>query len=155
MQKALRLFLIFFAASMLLICSTGVVLAASVATSVATDGLVVIRVHEKGPDGVHFTAPIPASLVGLGASFAHRAAAEDLDEARRQLEPYRDTLHQALAGLEDAGDVTLVTVEDGTDHVQIAKRGRNLVIDVDSDDAEVHVTVPLPLVRQVVESVLG
>lgn len=153
MSRFLRFTLIALAVVLLTMVGTGVVLAAGVAASVATDGLVMVSVHEKTPDGVHFTAPIPASLLSLGVSIAGSAADEQLADARAQLEPFAPALLAALDHLADADDVELVRVEDGEDLVTVFKQGGQLVIDVDSDDARVHVTVPLHLVRQVISSI--
>ena len=152
MSRFIRFSLIAAGACLLMMVGTGVVLAAGVATAVATDGLVMVSVHEKTPDGVHFTAPIPASLVGLGLTIAKNADDGSLDEARSQLEPVAPALLVALDQLEDAEDATLIHVVDGDDLVTVQKSGGTLVIDVDSDDARVHVGVPLRLVRQVISS---
>ena len=46
-------------------------------------------------------------------------------------------------------DVEIVSVETSTETVSVIKRGRNLIIDVDTPDEEVHVTVPIKVMESV------
>lgn len=152
MRTILRYSLVALAACLLITASAGVALAAGVATSVAVDGVVMVRIDEKHPDGLHLTLPLPAALVGAGLRLAESQAGEELESARAELAPFHSAFVGALDALAAAEDAVLVEVDDAGDHVLIRKRGSSLVIDVDSSDAEISVSVPLPLARRVVES---
>lgn len=74
------------------------------------------------------------------------------DEHLRHLPP--QALRALPAGeiaaweLERIPDTVLVEVEDNGEHVRIEKRGSNLVVDVDSPEESVHVSVPLSTIAR-------
>ena len=58
------------------------------------------------------------------------------------------TAQAAIDALAAQPDFTLVQVDDGNDHVTIRKEGRKLVIEIDSPDERVRVSIPLTTVRE-------
>lgn len=149
LKKLTRAFLLFTALCLALLLSTTVVIAATVLHS----GVVMVKVHDKGPDGVNIQAPIPASLVSMAPTIARLAGAEDgLDRARRELEPWRPLLRNVADELAAAPSFTLVEVRDADETVHITKEGDTLVINVTSPDADVHVSFPISLLDSLLTS---
>lgn len=144
MRKVLRVILILVGVFAFLLVGTGVALAATVLHS----GLVVVKVHEKGPDGAHFTIPVPASLLQAGMTVAiHNSDEAEMDRVRAQLAPWRPALSESLDQLRAVDDFTMVDVDGRDEHVSIRKRGDTWVIDVQSSDADVYVSMPLGLLE--------
>jgi len=151
MKKLLKIFALTAAAGLMLFLTAGVVIAATVVRS----GMVMVQVEEKSPDGVSFSAPVPASLLTFGAGMTRFIDDADLAQARHELETVRPLIHDLTADLLDAPSFTMVEVHNGDDHVLIHKQGRSLVIDVDNPDTRVHLSFPITLAERVINSVLG
>jgi hypothetical protein len=149
MKTLIRLSLLTLAVVLVLALTAGVALAASVATS----GLVQVRVEEHGADGQSFTVPVPAALVHSALGVVRLARPEGLREAREQLHPFEDDLEALLDQLESHESFTLVEVESPQETVHVRKRGRTLLVEVRSPEADVHVSLPLDLVRAVLRTV--
>lgn len=114
--------------------------------TVAATGVATVRVAESGPDGVNLWIPVPALLFDVAVSAAPRFMPEhELDQARREVEPYLPMLRELADAIEDMPSATLVQVESRNEQVRIVKDGRNFQIHVESDDADVRVTVPARL----------
>lgn len=116
--------------------------------TVAATGTVTVSVQEK--DGVNLWIPVPALLFDIAVFAAPRLMPEDaLEEARHELAPYYDTLSALAHEIEKipAGAV-LVEVQDGDEHVRIAKEWRSFEITVDSNDADIRVSVPARLLSR-------
>jgi len=79
------------------------------------------------------------------------AAEEALAEARAEIAPYRAGLESLAAELEKMPPGVLVEVQDNGEEVRITKGWRSFQIDVVSDDAEVHVTVPARLLGRALD----
>lgn len=128
----------------------------ALAASVVTSGVVTVQVDEGGPDGTDLYLPMPAALVDFGLGVAALAMpADEMARMRREMEPYAPTIQGLADELERMPDAVLVEVTSDRDHVTVEKRGGHFVIDVDSDDAQVHVTVPARTISRVVEFVAG
>lgn len=116
--------------------------------TVAATGTVTVSVQEK--DGVNLWIPVPALLFDLAVFAAPRLMPEDaLAEARRELAPYHETLSALAAEIEKipSGSV-LVEVKGGDEHVRISKEWRSFDIVVDSEDADVRVSIPARLLSR-------
>jgi hypothetical protein len=111
-------------------------------------GAVRVSVQEKKPGGDHVRLLIPAVAVPLGLRIAPE---EKLREAALQARPWLPALRIASQELERCPDGPLVEVTNPHEKVSIVKRGHSLLIDVDSEDETVHVSVPLRAVTSVVE----
>lgn len=113
------------------------------AGTVAATGTVMVEVHDRA-EGMHLWIPVPALLLDIALFAAPLVMPEDaLDEARAELAPYADGLEAFVEALEDMPSGVLVEVDSPTEHVRVSKDGGKLRIDVDSPDAEVHVSVPV------------
>ncbi len=130
----------------LVLASIPVVLAAMLLSS----SCVVVDI--KQADGPRIIVPVPLFVARAALAFAP-------PEARHvsipELAEYRDVAEQILSELLDAPDGILVEVRHGGEHVLIEKVGDRLEIDVDGDDEEVSVTVPITLVLDILDSYDG
>lgn len=101
----------------------------------------VLIVDVQDGDGTHIMVPVPLALAQLGLAFAP-------DEVKRvQVEEAGKYMHYAqriVAELGNAPDGVFVEVEDGDDHVVIAKEGGVLRISVDEGDDGARVRVNIP-----------
>lgn len=117
-----------------------------------SEGAVMVDVRDKAPDSEHFYhriwLPVPALAVSEGLRFVPD---RDLADAMRQARPWLPAIRVAASELGKTPDGILVEVRDHHDHVVIRKEGGYVLVDVDSDDATVHVAVPLTTVQAVAE----
>ena len=121
-------------------------------TAVAATGTVTVRVHERGADGVNLYIPVPALLLDLAVFAAPRLMPEDaLAEARAEIAPFREGLEALAEELENCPDGVLVEVQTPTEHVRVVKSWRSFEIEVDSDDADVRVSVPARLASRLLD----
>ena len=136
----------FFVIALLCLLAPIFVFGATVAVTVAATGVATVRVSEPGPDGVDLWIPVPAVLFDLAIAAAPQFMPEyELEDARREVGPYLPMLRELADAIENLPSATLVEVETGRESVRISKEGRNFEIRVDSDDANVRVTVPARL----------
>lgn len=139
MGRAARVLTALGVAFAMLFVGTGVALAATVATS----GVVTVRIQETGPDGVRLFIPVPAAALDLGLGVVTLAIPTvELARLRAEAAPYQPALAAAARGLEECPDATLVEVLTDRESVRVTKRGGTLVIDVDADDGRVRVALP-------------
>lgn len=115
---------------------------------VTSQGVVAIDVVEKSPGGARVKIVVPGALVNFCLSFLPVVMPED--ERQRlhdELSRYEPLLAAVVDELEQAPDMVFVEVEDGDEHVTIAKRDGHIVIDVETDEEDVRVEVPVASVR--------
>jgi hypothetical protein len=115
-----------------------------------SEGMVQVKVVEKHPQGHHINVIAPALL---GPIAVHCVPRHDLADASRQIQPYLPTVRAALDALRDADDIVFVEVKERDQHVQVAKSGGSIVVDVDDPDETVHVSTPIRAIASVVEQV--
>jgi hypothetical protein len=133
----------------------GAVLAAIPLTMVAVvagTGVVVVDVLEGGPSGHHIVVPVPLLVAQSAAAFVPEKGRHlELGEAKE----YLPVAEAALEALADSPDGELVSVDDGDNHVRVAKRGGNLEVHVTEagKGEEVRVTVPLSMASAVLREV--
>jgi len=124
----------------------------ALATAVAVTGTVTVSVQEKGPDGTRIYVPVPALLIDAAIALAPRVIPEDeLADVRREIAPYRDSLEALVAEIEKIPAGVLVEVESRDEHVRITKTWRSFEISVESEDADVRVSVPARLLGRVLD----
>lgn len=144
------LFVAVLSLAVLVVCS-GTLLAATVVRG----GLMTVKVHEAGPDGVkHLYIPVPAALIDLGLDMMPVLAGEDVfGEIRADLGDMRPAVAAALTELEDAPDAVLVDVQDAHERVRIVKKGRSLEILVDGSDGQVEISLPAHLLGRIAREI--
>ncbi len=126
----------------------------ALAGALCSGGFVHVNVIEKGGEGRHIEVIAPAMIAPLAirvVPIAVRLASPTLDpdarcgltQAESQLRARLPVIHAALAGLRDADDFTLVEVDAPGEHVQVAKSGASIIVDVNGPEAIVHVSAPI------------
>lgn len=118
------------------------------AVVLCSEGLVHVKVVEKQPQGFHMNVIAPAMLAPIAMHFV---PSRDLAPATRQIQPYMPTIRVALDGLRHSEDIVFVDVKEPGTHVHVSKSGGSIVVDVDDDDAAVHVSAPIRAVSSTVE----
>lgn len=125
---------------------TGVALAATVASS----GVVTVRVHDTGPDGTSVYVPFPAALLELALGIAEVAVpAEELAQMRAEAAPYQPMLRTIARELEECPDAVLVDVLTDEESVHVSKRGGTFLVQVEAPDAHVRVAFPARMLAKV------
>ncbi len=114
------------------------------------EGAVIVNVTEHRPEGERVNLFLPAAPMSLAMKFVP-------DDRLPQLPPQiRSALPASVAAarhLEAVPDFVLVEVEEAFESVRIEKRGRKLVVDVDSPEESVYVEIPLRTIARVVGEV--
>lgn len=123
---------------------------------VTSHGVVSIDVVEKSPGGARVKLVVPGVLVNFCLSFLPVAMPEhERQRLQEELGRYEPLLAAVVDELEQAPDMVFVEVEDGNEHLTIAKRDGHLVIDVETDQEDVRVEVPVASVRATWQSVIA
>jgi hypothetical protein len=105
-----------------------------------SEGVVSVKVIEKQPQGVHIHVIAPAMLAPIAVPLAPRHA---LAQAAREIQPYMPTIRAALDALRDSDDVVIVEVNEPGEHVELAKSGGSILMDLDDTGDTVHVSAPI------------
>ena len=121
-------------------------------------GVATVQLHDRS-EGVRLYLPVPMAVVSATAAtagFLSPVHAGDLLEIDGDLdldewEPFVDAL---FAGLEECPDVIFVEVLDHGDHVRVAKKGRNIRVEVRNPDLSLNISVPIRPLRRTVSSLL-
>lgn len=117
-----------------------IVVLATVATYDA--GALKVSVKKKKPGGQNIRLIVPAVLVTAALNLV---PAEKLQEEAEEIKPWLPAIRSASQQLARSPDAVLVEVIGSDEQVSIAQRGGALIVDVDSSQESVHVTVPLKL----------
>jgi hypothetical protein len=140
---------------MVMVVGAGLLTAATVATAAAaiySSGTIAVQVEEGR--GHQYSVRIPAVIANLALSLIPgRLVDEALYDVSADIQPYVPAVRDAWSELNATGDFVLVEVNNGgggSDHVRIEKRGDNLLISVDSDDADIEVAVPIKTIGKVI-----
>jgi hypothetical protein len=119
---------------------------AAAAWSVHSAGMFELDVHVKGPGGVDISGiRVPAVLGHLALAFLPTRVFDFCDD--EDFLRNGPLVQEALRQLDDAPDFVLVEVLAADEHVLVRKEGNALVVDVRSEDEDVHVSVPLRIAR--------
>jgi hypothetical protein len=111
----------------------------------AWDGLITVRVREKTPRGHQVYVVVPGIMVPVALHLIPVRYFRGADNA--QLRPWLPVAEGVVNSLSDVSDTVLVEVASPDSHVLIRKLGRSVVTDVNDEDADVHVSVPLRAIR--------
>jgi hypothetical protein len=113
-------------------------------------GTVTVQLDESKRGGQHLTIAVPSAVVPLGMRFVPDQVFKNIDP---ELRPYLPGLRAAIGELRKCPDALLVEVRNNNDHVVVRKRGDNLVIDVNSNADQVHISVPLSSLGSIAERI--
>lgn len=111
-------------------------------------GTVDVSVREKKLNGTRIHLMVPAVLITGGLRFV---PGNQLSKASADVRPWLPAIKAASRELARCPDATLVEVRDRNDRVIVAKRGNSIVVDVDSEEDTVHVSVPLRFVAAIAQ----
>jgi hypothetical protein len=135
---------------MLTVAAAGLVLAAGL---VYDAGAMRISVREKRPGGDSFRIVAPAAIVPVVMAFVpDRILKQEMPPEARAVLP---ALKIAVEELRNLPDGPLVEVHGPGEDVSIVLRDGMLAIDVDSDDEEVHLQIPLGTVESAVSHLVN
>ncbi|MBZ5696467.1 MAG: hypothetical protein LAN36_14045 [Acidobacteriia bacterium] len=113
-----------------------------------SEGVVYVKVIEKQPQGLHIRVIAPAMLAPIAVHLAPQPA---LARAAREIQPYMPAIRAAVDGMRDSDDVVFVEVKGPGQHVEVAKSGGSIVVDVDDAGETVHVSTPIRAVSSTVD----
>src|ERR1700687_3131326 len=108
------------------------------------DGLISVNVREKHPGGHHIWFVAPGVLAPLGVKLA---PAHELKERLRAAHEWLPALKAGLRELQNSEDGILVEVQTADEHLVVRKDWGRIKVDVDDENEEVHVAVPLRAAR--------
>jgi hypothetical protein len=115
-----------------------------------------VRVEDHLRDA-HVRLRVPAAVVAAGVALAPAFDGDPWAKLPGDLEARRwaPAAAELARHLEDAPDATLVEVVQGTERVRVEKRGDALRVLVRSADADVDVTLPAALLRELADALEG
>jgi hypothetical protein len=130
-----------FGVTLLIGLSTSVQTVVAGAVFLAMGGVAVCRV--ESPD-VNLFIPVPTQLIDAGLLVARVAMPDqERDRMSQEVEPWMpmvETITDALADLPNG--TVLVSVETSEETVRVEKRLGRLTVAVDTEDTDVHVSLP-------------
>ncbi len=122
----------------------------AVGAAVYEAGAIDVKVQEKSSNGTHIHLIAPAAIVPAALPFVPNKVFRKCGPEARLWIPAAKI---AVEELQRYPDFSMVEVEDGNDHVVIKKQGNKIVIDVNSDEDIVHVSVPLHSLMSVMKRI--
>jgi hypothetical protein len=102
-------------------------------------GFAVINVHDK-VHGKRVFVPVPVGLMNLGLNMI---PGEMLSQVNQELGPHRKIVQALATELENIPDTDFVEVQGKHERVLVSKSGGNLIIDVQTPEETVYVSVPI------------
>ena len=115
---------------------------------VAQQGVVRVRVVEKKEGGDRVNLYVPAAAIPVAVKLAPE---QNICEAMEKAKDWLPAVRIASKELARLPDTELVEVLDGREHVRIRTEDGKLVIDVESDHEDVHLSVPLKMIEKVAQ----
>ncbi len=118
--------------------------------TIAVTGMVTVDVRTA--DGPDVYVPVPALLFDIAILLAPLVVPDDaLAEARREVEPYRESLELIADELRDCPSGTLVEVKGRHEYIKVSKSWRSFEVNVDTEDVDVNVKVPARLMSRALD----
>ncbi len=125
------------------------------AATIAVTGTVTVKVAEHGPDGMNLYLPVPALLIDVATwAFPKMIPEDELRDAREELGPYLPALEEVAREIKTCPDGVLIKVEGGDEDMRVIKDGRSFRFEIESEDADIRVSMPARLVTRAL-AVLG
>jgi len=113
-------------------------------------GSVLVRVVEKGYRGDRVTVAIPAGPI---EAVVKMAVLGNVCERPHEVDEWKPAIESIAASLNEVQNATLVVVTTEDEQVRIVKRDGALRIEVETDDASVHVNVPPHTTKAILEAI--
>ena len=114
------------------------------------DGVISVNVREKNPGGHHIWFVAPGAIVPFGLKLA---PAHDLKDGLREAREWMPLARAAIDALEKSPDGVYVEVDSPREHVKIQKSWGRIVVDVDDPNEEVHVAMPVRVMRHALSEI--
>jgi hypothetical protein len=139
------------AAKLGLVCAGTIVAGAG---ALCSEGFIRVDVAQSRGELRHINVTAPAILVPIAVQFAtHMKSRHQIAEAAEQIEPYVPAIRAALRELNEGGDMTLVDLIEPGQHVRVSKSGSSIIVDVDNQDAIVHVSAPVRAISGTIQEI--
>ena len=122
----------------------------SAATVAVFDGGVALVEVEN--DDVDLVIPVPMGLLNMGLTLAPYLTGEPIVP---DMSEHRDFLRLVAEQLRQLPDATFIEAKDDGERVTISRRGGHFIIDVDSTDDRVHVSLPVEATARLLERIAG
>jgi hypothetical protein len=113
------------------------------------EGVIKVDVDESRPGGEHIHFFVPATAVSAGM---HLAPRHHIEQAAEKAGPYMPLVRQLAKELPKYPNAVFVDVTDEGQHVRVATINGRIQIDVTAPDQNVHVTVPVAVIRDVADN---
>ena len=117
---------------------------------VMQDGVVSVNVREKHPGGHHIWFAAPGAIVPFGLKVVPK---HDLEGKMHNAREWMPVALAAVEALEKSPDGVFVEVDSSSEHVRVQKSWGRIVVDVDNPNEEVHVAVPVRLMRHTLREI--
>jgi hypothetical protein len=145
---------------LVLVAGLGLVLVASIAIGATTAAIYrggTISVDVRADDGTDVAISVPAGLAEVALALVPtrilQRFADELGPLPAELSGVWPAVRSSYHELDRAEDFVLVHVRDGDETTLVQKRGSMLLIDVEGNDSECHVAVPLATLKSVLTKV--
>jgi len=112
-------------------------------------GILIVNVHDKAA-GKHIFVPVPMLLADFGLNFVPNHARMRIHD---EVGPHSKMVAAMAEQLSRCPDGTFVEVESGRDHVVVRKSGGDLIVEVNSENEEVYLQLPLKPVGRIIEKI--
>jgi len=114
------------------------------------EGTVRVDVDEHREGGAHVHVWAPAAIVPMALHFVPDSK---LGEATDHCNEWAPLARIAAKELNKYPNTTFVEVEDGEQHVKVSTVGTKIQVDVTGPEENVHVTVPLAMIDDVIAQI--
>jgi hypothetical protein len=118
-------------------------------------GLITVDVAEKSMAGGRVRLVLPGVLLHAGTCALRFAPEREIHQLRHELEDVVPMMEVVAEELEAMPDMTLVRVESEDEYVYVRKKDGQLVIDVETEGEDIHVSLPIGAVTDVVRALAG
>ena len=115
-------------------------------------GTIVVHVDEHRPGGDRVHIQVPGALAEVALQFLPDVMCV---EAADHYDEWAPIVEAACSELSSCPDGVFVEASGPREHVRIMKKGRSIVVNVDSDDETVHIVMPLRIVSTVLSKFDG
>ena len=114
------------------------------------EGTIRVDVDELREGGAHVHVWAPAAVVPMALHFVPDDKIREVTDHANEWAPL---VRIAAKELRKYPNTTFVEVEDGEDHVKVSTIGAKIQVDVTNPQENVHVTVPLEMVEDVIAQI--
>ena len=148
MSKGARVLLIVLVGGTLLMAAT----MALGAAAIYSGGTIEVDVEDQGSGSLSLTVPAVLADLAVGLVPSHLVD-KALENAPDELRSWMPAVREAWREFARAPDFVLVEISGPNEHVRVEKRGKQLIVLVDSGGERVKVAIPLKTIRRLLEKV--